>query len=54
MHAALQPKPQPHLRALEALVVEQRRTNRLLSAVVFTALGFFLAVVALQVMARLG
>jgi hypothetical protein len=41
------------VRALEALVLEQRRTNRLLSAVVFTALGFFLAVVAMQVVARL-
>jgi ubiquinone biosynthesis protein len=53
VHAALQPRPQPHVRALEALVLEQRRTNRLLSAVVFTALGFFLAVVAMQVVARL-
>jgi ubiquinone biosynthesis protein len=53
VHAALQPRPNTHVRALEALVAEQRRTNRLLTAVVFTALGFFLAVVALQVLARL-
>jgi ubiquinone biosynthesis protein len=53
VHAALQPKPQPQVRALEALVLEQRRTNRLLSAVIFTALGFFLAVVAMQLVSRL-
>jgi len=53
VHAALQPRPQPQVRALEALVVEQRRTNRLLSAVVFTAIGFFLAVVAMQLASRL-
>ncbi len=53
VHAALQPRPQPHVRALEALAAEQRRTNRLLSAVVFTALGFFLAVAAMQLVSRL-
>jgi ubiquinone biosynthesis protein len=38
--------------ALEALLKEQKRTNRLLYAVVFGGLGFFLGVLVMQVLLR--
>jgi len=53
IHAALQPQPQAMQRALESLLAEQRRTNRMLSAVIYTALGFLLGLVAMQVILRL-
>ncbi len=53
IHAALQPEPPGTQRALESLLAEQRRTNRLLSAVIYTALGFLLGLVAMQVVLRL-
>ena len=53
IHAALQPQSQASQRVLESLLVEQRRTNRLLSAVIYTALGFLLGLVAMQLVLRL-
>ena len=53
LHGALQPHAVGHQRALEALLVEQRRTNRLLSGLAFSALGFLLGLVAMQLLLRL-
>ena len=50
---ALQPPPPVQQRYLEALLVEQRRTNRLLTGVVYTGLGFLLGLVAMQIFLRL-
>ena len=52
LHGALQPHPPALQRALDAMLVEQRRTNRMLSAVIYTALGFVLGLVAMQVALR--
>jgi len=48
LHQALQARPAMDPRALEALLAEQRRTNRLLCAVVWIAAGFALGLVGLQ------
>jgi ubiquinone biosynthesis protein len=53
IHAALQPPAAGQQRALEALLAEQRRTNRLLSGVILAAIGFVLALVVIQLMTRL-
>ncbi len=53
LHAALQNTAQPQQRLLESMLAEQRRTNRLLTGVVFTAVGFLLGLVAMQVVLRL-
>ena len=50
LHAALQRQAQPEPSAeLLALLSEQRRTNRLLQAVIHTALGFVVGILAMQV-----
>lgn len=48
LHQALQAKPDAEQRALEALLAEQRRTNFLLQAIVYTGLGFLIGVVVVQ------
>ncbi len=48
LHAALQPPPTSQQRALEALLAEQQRTNRLLTAVIAAAIGFVMGLVAAQ------
>ena len=53
LHSALQNTPQPQQRLLESMLVEQRRTNRLLTGIVFTAVGFLLGLVVMQVVLRL-
>jgi len=53
LHAALQNTAQPQQRMLEAMLAEQRRTNRLLTGIVFTAVGFLIGLVAMQVVLRL-
>ena len=53
LHGALQPSAPAQQRALEALLVEQRRTNRLLTGIVYTGLGFLLGLVAMQIFIRL-
>ena len=47
LHQALQPRPLAQARALEALLLEQRRTNRLLQGIVYAALGFILGVLVI-------
>jgi ubiquinone biosynthesis protein len=49
LHGALQPQPPVQQRFLEALLIEQRRTNRLLTGIVYTGLGFILGLVAMQI-----
>lgn len=53
LHAALQKTSQPQQRLLESMLHEQRRTNRLLSGVVFTAVGFLLGLVTMQIILHL-
>ena len=47
LHRALQPQPTGQARALEALLLEQRRTNRLLQGIVYAALGFVIGVLVM-------
>ncbi len=44
LHQAMQPKPASEQKAIEALLVEQRRTNRLLQGIVYAGIGFLLGV----------
>jgi len=53
LHQALQPGAATQQRALEALLAEQRRTNRLLQGIVYGAIGFLLGLVAMQVLIHL-
>ena len=48
-HQALQRPPERESPALLALLAEQRRTNRLLSALAWGALGFLIGTVLAQV-----
>nr|MDQ2736119.1 AarF/UbiB family protein [Pseudomonadota bacterium] len=48
VHAALQPPPTGQQRALEELLAEQRRTNRLLTAVIIVAVGFVIGLFLVQ------
>jgi ubiquinone biosynthesis protein len=48
LHQTLSPKPAAEQRLIEALLVEQRRTNRLLQAVIYAALGVLVGVLAAQ------
>jgi len=48
LHQSLQPKPVAEQRTLEALLAEQRRTNRLLQAIVYAGLGFLIGVLVVQ------
>ncbi len=50
LHQALQPRPLAQARALEALLLEQRRTNRLLQGIVYAGLGFLLGALAMQLL----
>jgi len=52
IHAALQPPPPGQQHTLEALLAEQRRTNRLLSGVILAAIGFVVALVVIQLITR--
>ena len=52
VHGALQPRAGAQQRLLEALLVEQRRTNRLLTGLAYSAVGFLLGLVAMQVLMR--
>ncbi len=42
----------PSARAVDELLIEQRRTNRLLQGLVYTALGFALGMLAMQIVIR--
>ncbi len=48
LHQSLQPKPAAEQRVLQALLIEQRRTNRLLQAIAYTALGFLIGGIVVQ------
>ena len=50
LHQALQPRQSAQARALEALLLEQRRTNRLLQGLVYAGIGFVLGVLVMQVL----
>ena len=52
VHAALQPRSTSQQRMLELLLAEQRRTNRLLMAVIVVAAGFVLGLAAMQLLVR--
>ena len=49
LHQTLSPKPAAEQRMMEALLFEQRRTNRLLQAIIYAAVGVLLGVLAAQV-----
>jgi ubiquinone biosynthesis protein len=49
LHQALQPRSSAEQRALEALYLEQRRTNRLLQTLIYGGLGFLLGAIVMQV-----
>ncbi|MDQ6627495.1 MAG: ubiquinone biosynthesis regulatory protein kinase UbiB [Pseudomonadota bacterium] len=53
VHAALQPPAAVPQRVLEALLMEQRRTNRLLTAVLIAAIGFVVGLVLVQLATHL-
>ena len=48
LHQKLSPKPAAEQRLIEALLFEQRRTNRLLQAIIYVALGVLIGVLAAQ------
>ncbi|NUZ05774.1 ubiquinone biosynthesis regulatory protein kinase UbiB [Piscinibacter koreensis] len=52
LHGALQPRTSHSQRVLEALLIEQQRTNRLLQAAIYIALGFVLGLIAMVVLQR--
>lgn len=54
VHQALQPKPVAEQRMLEALLTEQRRTNRLLQAIICAGFGFLLGALVVQWLPYLG
>ena len=54
VHQALQPKPATEQKMLEALLIEQRRTNRLLQAIVYAGIGFLIGVIVVQWVLHLG
>jgi len=52
LHGALQPPAPAQQRLLESLLAEQRRTNRLLAGLAYSAVGFLLGLVAMQLLVR--
>jgi ubiquinone biosynthesis protein len=44
LHQSLQPKSMSDQRMLEALLLEQRRTNRLLQAILLAGAGFIVGI----------
>ena len=48
LHHTLSPKPATEQRMIEALLFEQRRTNRLLQGMIYVALGVLIGVLATQ------
>jgi len=53
LHDYLRQRPANEHRDLEELLAEQRRTNRLLQAVVYGGIGFALGLIAMQILERL-
>ncbi len=52
LHDYLHHKPHELRRELDSLLVEQRRTNRLLQGIIYTGLGFVLGLIVVQVLLR--
>ncbi|MGE0347744.1 ubiquinone biosynthesis regulatory protein kinase UbiB [Hydrogenophaga sp.] len=52
LHDYLQRKPHELRRELDALLAEQRRTNRLLQGIIYGGLGFLLGLIVMQVLLR--
>ena len=52
MHDYLQHKPHELRRELDSLLTEQRRTNRLLQAILYGGLGFLLGLLVMQLLVR--
>jgi ubiquinone biosynthesis protein len=52
LHAYLKQNPTDYRRDLEQLLVEQRRTNRLLQGLIYGGIGFALGLIAMQVILR--
>lgn len=52
MHDYLQHRPTELRRELDSLLAEQRRTNRLLQAIIYGGVGFVLGLLAMQVLLR--
>jgi ubiquinone biosynthesis protein len=52
LHHALQHPPAQHRQELQRLIKEQRRTNRLLQAVLYGGVGFTLGLLAMQALTR--
>jgi ubiquinone biosynthesis protein len=50
VHQSLQARPASERLALEALLAEQRRTNRLLQGIAYGALGFVLGLIVTQLL----
>ncbi|MFZ2739524.1 MAG: ubiquinone biosynthesis regulatory protein kinase UbiB [Burkholderiaceae bacterium] len=53
LHDYLQQRPRDFKRELEDLLIEQRRTNKLLQALVCVGLGFVLGIIVIQVFLRI-
>lgn len=53
LHDYLQHKPHELRRELDALVSEQRRTNRLLQGIIYSGVGFVLGLIVMQVLLRI-
>ncbi|MCV0440571.1 MAG: ubiquinone biosynthesis regulatory protein kinase UbiB, partial [Hydrogenophaga sp.] len=53
LHDYLQRKPHELRHELDALLAEQRRTNRLLQGIIYGGLGFLLGLIAMQVLLRI-
>ncbi len=52
MHEFLKQRPGDHRRQLDELLAEQKRTNRLLQALIYGGIGFILGLLAMQVLVR--
>jgi ubiquinone biosynthesis protein len=52
LHDYLRQRPSDHRRDLQDLLAEQRRTNRLLQAIIYGGIGFALGLIAMQILVR--
>ena len=52
MHDFLENRPPDHRRELLELLAAQKRTNRLLQAIIYGGIGFVLGLIAMQVLVR--
>ena len=52
LHAFLQQRPERERKLMESLIVEQRRTNKLLQSLVYGGVGFVLGLLVMQIVVR--